>query len=1154
MNGRDAVAKKRILSALPLLKDEQALASQPGRQIRLSASAGTGKTQVLSARVLRLLLSGVKPESILCLTFTKAGAAEMADRVHERLGAWVTMDGVALAKDLENLGENIGPEERDKARNLFAKVLDARGSGLRIQTIHGFCQTLLASFPAEAGLPPGFRPVEGREEEQLAAKALADMVEGFEREGRAGDLDRLKSTAKQLSEATTRAFLRKCAAHSDVIANLPIGDGLASYIRVGLAGVDDIDGVLDMACEDGAFDLASLSQLRAILSAWMTKSGTPRADGQKGAERITAWLAATPAERIGLLEELRTAWLTGAGTWRAAEPDDPDYRPTAERLEEWIERLIKLKRASSIAPLIANALRVGQEYAEAYSAAKRAAGVVDFNDLIRSTVRLLETPGIGEWIRFKLDQSVDHILVDEAQDTNADQWSIIKALAGEFFAGTGAKDGIRTIFKVGDFKQAIFGFQGTDPREFDKATQEFTALAEGAGQELLPLSLSKSYRSSQPILDLTDQVLSGLGFAALGLHEAPEQHMSAKGGSGTVTLLSPVTEASGVDEEDASDDAEETDAEEGWIGEAELKWASTLAKQVRGWIKGGLRLRNKDRDVEPGDIMILLRSRGAFARLIVSRLYEEDVPVAGIDRLQLGAPIAVQDLLACMRFVLQPGDDLSLACLLVSPLIGWSQDALYDRAKGRDKVSLWQHLGDHKPDLLKSLLARTDKTTPYQFLEGILSDPVFEGRKKMIARLGEEARDPIEELLNQALAFEEQTQPSLQLFLDWFDRGDVEVKRDPSKPENAVRVMTVHGAKGLQAPVVILADATTDPNFRKPSDLNWVVDGGPAIPLFRPKKGDLIGSLATSAEAQDKRDREEHWRLLYVAMTRAEEHLYVGGALRPKQIKNGMSDACWHYQIGDALRALGAVSEGNALVLRREDKVKPEEKSDAAQERWQGDLPDWAMRSAAPEARPPRPLAPSALETVDNEASPPPTEDMRKAARRGVLLHSLFEKLPGLAAPDRQTAALRWLEHSAGVQDAAERADLASLAIGIIENPDFETFFAPSALAEAPLAGVVAGRVVAGVVDRLLVTDTEVYVIDFKTGRRVPEGAARVSQYHKAQMGAYAAVLADIFVGKTIRAALLYTSGPALIELPPEMIAAYKPGFTDQQQELPTSG
>jgi ATP-dependent helicase/nuclease subunit A len=1147
MNGGDGMARKSGLAPLPLLKDEQKAAAHPASQVRLSASAGTGKTQVLTARVLRLLLHGVDPEAILCLTFTKAGAAQMADRIHDRLGAWVTMSGVDLANDLKSLGEAIDPGEQYKARQLFAKILDARGSGLRIQTIHSFCQTLLANFPAEAGLPAGFRLLEGRDEEAMADQSLAAMVDDFARSGRLGDFERLRNTVRRLSEEPTRKFLRRCAQNADAFTGLPQGEGLYAFVRRGIIGIDDIEAKLTLVCNDGGFDRAALITLRDMFGAWRKKDGSARAAAVKAVETLNNWLAAEPDLRRKTLLDLQQIWLKQDGGWRTAEPDDPDYHPTAHRLNEWISRLIELQKAADIAPIIGDALTIGRAYAEAYVAAKRSAGVVDFGDMIRNTVSLLKQPGIGDWIRFKLDQSVDHVLVDEAQDTNAAQWDIVKALTEEFFAGDGAKAGkSRTIFTVGDFKQAIFGFQGTDPNEFEAAGAYFAAQSENADQEMELLSLSRSFRSSQPILDVTDQVIGVLGFAALGLPEAPEHHESALAGlSGRVTLWPAVTNVN--DEEDQGQAAEEN-----WLSSAELSWAKQLAARIKDWTTGGLMLRNQNRVVEPGDIMILLRNRGELARLIVSRLYEVGVAVAGVDRLRLNAPIAVQDLLACIRFALQPQDDLSLACLLVSPLMNWSQDKLYQCAKGRD-VPLWQHLRQSMPaDTLAfpaRLLAIADMSTPYAFLEDILSGE-SKGRQKMIARLGEEARDQIEELLNAALAFESQSTPSLQLFIDWFDRGNVDIKRDPAKPENAVRIMTAHGAKGLEAPVVILADATSDPGFKRKDELDWIVDGA-TVPLFRPKSAETAGSLADSANHQDARELEEHWRLLYVAMTRAEEYLFIGGALKPKQLQNGMSDQCWHVQVERALAEMpGAVRDEEGLSLSLVEKPKPSKRGIDSASKWDGPLPDWALCAAAPESRPPRPLAPSKLETLDSETFPPPTPALRQAAVRGTRLHALFERLPVIAPDLRRDAADRWLDQGVGMTDPVERADLINAALAVIDHPEFAAIFGPESYAELPIAGVSGGRVVAGTVDRLLVREREVIVVDFKTGRRVPVGEAQVSIHHKAQMAAYVAVLTGIFPGRSIRAALLYTHAPQLIELSADCLAAHKPGFSDQQQVL----
>jgi ATP-dependent helicase/nuclease subunit A len=1117
---------------LPTLADEQALASQPVRNAWLSASAGTGKTQVLSARVLRLLLHGARPEAILCLTFTKAGAAEMAERIHARLGDWVRLPGVDLARDLMALGEDHGPEAQQRARSLFASVLDARGGGLRIMTIHSFCQSLLGGFPAEAGLVPGFRPIEGREEAALAQSALADMVVTAEREGRLGLVERLKVLAHERGEDGARRMLQRCAAVPDVMALL--GSGIEAKVRSWLklhsASPEDM---LAELCADSGFDRISLEEMRDANLSWGTATGI------KAAQAIGDWLALDEDVRVEQIDMLVNVWTKQDGDLRSVAAGlikvCPDYDGIVNRLFGTFNVTLDLCRLARTADSIANALIVGQEYARTYAAAKRAAGVVDFNDMIRATVNLLATEGMGDWIRYKLDQATDHILVDEAQDTNANQWSIVKALAEEFFAGEGAKPDVRrTIFTVGDFKQAIFGFQGTDPKEFASAKSYFAREAANAGRGFLDLSLSKSFRSSQPVLDVVDAVIDSVSSDSMGLDSRDPAHLSANGGSGAVTLWAPVTGVTGGGDDD--------EAEEDWLTDAELAFADGLAKRVKHWTNGGLTLRNLGRAANAGDVLILVRSRGDMARLIVSRLIEEGVDVAGVDRLHLNAPIAVQDMLSCIRFVLQPNDDLNLAALLVSPLIGWSQDDLYERAKGRKSVSLWQHLGPHKPADLSTLLGMADLTTPHRFLQSILSGPM-DGRRKFIARLGEEARDPVEELLNAALAFEAEETPSLQQFVAWFDRGDVDIKRDPSGQGDAVRVMTVHGAKGLQAPIVVLADATSDPDFKRSSDLDWQVEDGLILPVFRPRKEDLVASLKASAEASDARELQEHWRLLYVALTRAEEYLFIGGAMKPRQQKNGLGPNCWHSRIAVALAGLPVetLDTGDVRYSVEEDvrKGRKQDVSDTAPVM----VPDWARRAPPAEARPPRPLAPSAIEPPDTVSNPPPSPAQRVAAERGILLHGLFERLPALPIEQRREAASRWLGRSAPEMPETNRLCLAEDALSVLDDPAFAEIFAPDALAEAPLAGVVNGQVIAGTVDRLIVRADRVLVVDFKTGRRVPHDASDVPPHHLAQMAAYAAVLAGVFPDHRVEAALLYTSAPKLIRLSADDLDRYKPAF-----------
>ncbi len=1133
-------------AALPPLKGDQRAASDPTGHVWLSASAGTGKTQVLAARVFRLLLRGVDPGAILCLTFTKAGAAEMASRISGRLARWVRASDDALFRDLEALGEASDAAMRRRARTLFAKVLDAPGSGIRIQTIHSFCQSLLSAFPVEAGLVPGFRPLEAREEAVLAREALATLLVEEEGRGRARLVDAIGALSLRMGEGGAEAFLHACARSPEAMDALPTG--IAPFLRRALdLPSGDIAAELETCCADAAFDCAALKRIAEANRTW----GTPTGSGH--AERIERWLAAASSDRAGSLPDLAEVFLTAKGEARKSSARlvaaDPDYDVLAQALGGRCGELIALSRRAAYSDLLAESLDAGRAYADTYRGAKRRIGAVDFDDLIRATVALLGQPGMGDWVRYKLDQATEHVLIDEAQDTNPRQWTIVRALVDEFFAGEGSRSGaVRTLFTVGDYKQAIFGFQGTSPVFFAEAHQHFTTLAnvrpdfDVEHSELANLSLTHSFRSTRPVLEFVDAAVAALPAPGMGLLSDAEVHRSEVQGPGEVLLWPPTVIGESSD-----------DAEEGWVDDATRALAGEIARTVKSWI-GTRQLGAKGRALRPEDVMILVKRRGELAALIVARLYAEGVPVAGVDRLRLNAPLAVQDLLAAIRFALQPDDSLSLASLLVSPLIGWSQDELLAAAT-RDRGSLWRHLRATQPDdrlaQLRAILNRADFATPYRFLEELLSGEL-DGRRKLLLRLGEEARDPIEELLNAALNFETVATPSLQRFLDWFDRGDVEIVRDPSQPLDAVRVMTAHGAKGLQAPLVILADATADPANARRDLISWAPRefDGPAFPIFRPRAAERGSALDTVIAEADARELEEHWRLFYVAATRAEEVLVVAGALgtRTKGVPPSMS---WYALAANALDALDVPP--SAGVRRFEGQVPQPPVAPTSADRGiaapAAPLPEWASRAPPQEARPPRPLAPSAI-GEDIVADPPPSAAMRAAAERGRLLHGLFERLPAVPPERRQAAAERWLQSSGEAGDASDRKEITAAALAVIDDPRFADLFGPQSLAEAPVAATVGGTVVAGTVDRLVVTADRVRVIDFKTGRRAPAALDDVPVYHLRQMAAYAAALSVIFPNRAIDAALLYTAGPTLFELNADLLDRHKPAFAATEQSL----
>jgi ATP-dependent helicase/nuclease subunit A len=1120
----------------PQLEEAQALAADPRVHAALSASAGTGKTQVLTGRVLSLLLDGVRPESILCLTFTKAAAAEMANRIGSRLAAWVRIPANVLKKDLFALRRPTDPKTVERARQLFARVLDGPG-GLKIQTIHSFAQSLLAAFPAEAGIVPGFKPIEGRAEQELVRRTLADLIANAEASRDNLLISDVQCLSRRLGEAGAIEYLQACARRPEALEALGPCNGIETRIRALMSLPESVDDFLSTNCSDDGFDC---DLLRAVASANRTW-GT--ATGSKIVETIERWLEMDAVARAAALPDLASIVFTAKGELKQVTKGqlnaDAAYDRHAQRLSGKIAELLWVQRGSRLAANISAGLRAGQSFAKAYTQAKRAAGVADFNDLIEWTRKLLAQPGMGDWVRYKLDRQVDHVLVDEAQDTNAAQWEIIERLVEEYFSGSSeAEQRNRTLFMVGDFKQAIYAFQGTDPERFREARDEFKRRAERLSEaepaaEFRDLSIAASFRSAQPVLDVVDAMIATVGPEALALREAPPLHRAHNSERpGSVELWHPFAV------EDSGDESDE--GEERWVSLRDRRYADALAERIRLLAEEAPVLASTGRPLTPGDILVLVRSRAELASLIVARLFSAGVPVAGVDRLHLHEPLAVQDLLAAVKFAVQPNDDLSLACLLVSPLIGWDQEQLRSLAYGR-KGSLWRELrqraGEFSEahDALAELLRIADFTTPSRFLETILTGPM-QGRRRLFSRLGMAARDAIDELMNSALEFERNETASLDRFLDWFSRGTVDVQRDPGQPANEVRVMTVHGAKGLEAPVVILADATGDPaKFgRTPLAIDIEVEGAGIAPLLRPKKEERCPPFEDMILDEERRDMEEHLRLLYVAMTRAADRLIVSG-VRPKEKKDGSDPRppnCWHRIVEQAMLPIAAAGEGHVGLRYGRSGGRGQFRKKDRVELPAAGVPGWARRPAPPEARPPRPLAPSSI-AVDDERALPPSEAMRAAALRGTWIHQLLERLPAVEASARTGAAERWLERSAGVAEAAVRQEIVAQVCAILSDPRFARLFGPNSLGEAPLAATLPdGRVIAGTVDRLLIEADRISVIDFKTGR-VPATDGDIPNAHRAQMAAYVEALQVIFPGRRVSASLLYTAGPKLIELMP---------------------
>lgn len=1140
------------------LHPRQMKAVQPQDTVWLSASAGTGKTQVLSSRVLRLLLQdGVKPSDILCLTFTKAGAAEMAARINETLAEWVRLPDPKLFERLAAIGAPADPVTRDRARTLFAKVLDCPGGGLRIDTIHAFAQWLLGAFPHEAGLAPGTRAMEDRDRILLLRQVLSDLLVQAEHDP-LGDpqlLTALADLSLRMGPEEVESFLLRCADAREAW----FGQGSwqepmrPNVLRLLGLDHDADDSHVAVLCGDAVFDVSSLERCLEVNRGWKAKTG------QDNAAVIADWLLLAPDQRARSLETLRAVFLTKTGAPRSTtslDKIDPDYGVYAGRIIASIEAVRALRVLLALVDRLVPALRLGRAFALAWDEAKKREGFIDFDDQIRRAAALLGNSAMAEWIRYKLDRRFDHILVDEAQDTNAAQWRIILAMAEEFWAGLGQHgDLLRTLFVVGDYKQAIFRFQGTSPENFKAAGERVKALMDSAAdshaenrgggdrRRLLDLGLGRSFRTAKPVLDFVDNAIASIGHTSFGLPEKPERHEGEER-PGLVTMWRPVGGPSDEDDDEGENDGPD------WLSRPDRQLAERIAQQVRHWIDTGFPLvKGGARRATAGDVMVLVRKRRELAGLIVARLHAAGVPVAGVDRLRLGAPLAVRDLIAALRFAAQPLDDLSLACLLVSPLIGWTQEDLLEHGYRERKLALWSHLRQSRHpfavqarERLGELLAKADFDPPQALLQWLLVGP-WQGRRALVARLGHEANDPIDELLNAAQAFSASNVPSLAGFLAWFDAGEGELKREAGGGDGLVRVMTVHGSKGLQAPIVILADATGDPAKGKGGRLSLSDPAAPedrAIPLPSLSKDERAGRIAAEHELAAKADEEEHWRLLYVAMTRAEEALFIGGALGSRErepaanswyarlqavfgSEDWLDDALWQGRL-----EWGAQAELPPLAAASPQLPLAEP------------LPRWLSGPPPAEPRPPKPLAPSSL-GEDASADPPhPAGSGMTAARRGVLVHKLLERLPEVPTAERDAAGRGWLtRNGAGFSDAEREAILRS-ALYVTSDPQWADLFAPDSLAEAPIAAVVGERVIAGTIDRLLIGPELIRIVDYKTARRPPEDIDGVAIGILRQMAGYAAALESTFPGRRVEAALLFTAVPRLIAIPPDLLAEHK--------------
>ena len=1176
---------------------DQRTAANPVATAWVAASAGTGKTRVLTNRLLALLLEGAEPREILALTFTKAAAAEMANRVSEALEKWVTLGDADLSDALFKLaGKNPREEQLALARRLFAKVLEAPG-GLNIQTIHAFSQSLLGRFPVEAGVRPGFSVLEDSEAKALLETTVDRFLSGLI----AREEPAMSRVFEVLGEDTFRDILAGLVRERGRVERLRGENKRTARVileplreRLGLElGVEQQAYAEDLSFKDGVW--ADLQAAFQAFGTWMASNGNEPNSRNRTAFSAMEWVSQSRLEdRLATFDHYIPLFIK-----TDSEPRDLNTQVFLKKFREEHPEAIEaiLKEQERVIPLI-HALRAFHQLdvsealldtagviIETYATSKAAISRVDFDDLILKTIDLLTSEdGAGAWVAFKLDQGLRHVLVDEAQDTNPDQWAIVRGLTDAFYDGTDEDSAHpRTTFVVGDLKQSIYGFQRADPQVFENMRTWFEQdVRRVPTRAWIDPVLNVTFRSSQPVLDAVNAVFThaenakGLTFE----NQDWPMHLTGRPGAGGLVEVWDAIEGTPKDKNAprvvvrGDDDLDEDDR-------PEVELAKLLGERISSWLDGTATgegqegwLSNHGRPMRAEDILVLVRSRsGPFINTLTYTLKKNRVRVAGADRMKLQEQLVIKDLLCLTEYLLQPAADLALATVLRSPLCGFTVQQLYELAHRRGKNETLEAAlikaanngnaaAQKARSLFQALRARL-ASTPYTFYSFLLTR--MEAGIRFSGRLGPQAADALKEFLRATLTYERGKTPTIPGFLGWLSKAEIEVKREQEGANGGVRIMTVHGSKGLEAPVVILPHTHRRMDDISRDRLRWFdAEDAPApLPYWKPPKEDTPAETK-SLDAQDKaKAEEEERRLLYVAMTRAEDRLYLCG-WKPRASTNEKkpSSATWYETVRAAFEASTTVEtckpaeDGVAGTRFRlfapatsPDRLPKKDDSGGAvvPSTLRTDATALAKLQAAipTEPSPPRPFTPSQM--LPEPAAPSPLEALHKlkgtgsTARRhrsgspffrGNVLHGLLQRLPEIPQDEREAAARRYLSRPSFDLIPAQVDDWSREALAITNDPDFADLFSATSRAEVAVTGIVGELVVSGQIDRLVEREDDVWVVDYKSNRPPPTTAAHVPESYRAQLAAYKSVLEGLYPGKPIRTFLLWTETPRLMEVP----------------------
>ncbi len=840
------------------MSELQKQASDPYKSVWVSASAGTGKTKIFTDRVLRLLISGAQFSEILCITYTKVASSEMQLRIMKRLEYFANISTEKLKNELSLLVDHeVTNEEIDRAKSLYMQILSSKNN-INAYTIHALCEKIVRSFSFELGINPAFEVIEDLQTAIVLSEIKKDIFCSGE------NIQITDFFLSNFHESILDNIIKDIIAQKNKFLNLFITK--TEFTKLSHSHKDALSEAYNRLIEKLlSFSLSvSRTDLKKI---FFTDCGSKR----KNISNM----------KPGAIEEELYYALTNNSSLKSVLFE---FQNEIALLEE-SKNIEEIRNYSN---LICSLAKI---FLDKYEKYKKENSLVDFDDLILMTKSLLNDHNMENWILCKLDHNICHLLVDEAQDTNPDQWSIANSIIQLFYHHDRMHN---SIFVVGDPKQSIFSFQGADLEYFYLMNDRLRDSSLERDKEFKNITLEYCYRSGAAILDVVYRVFNDIKTRDASLFAAENPKILPFRNSHAIVELWPLIKKES-EKEDISNIA-------------------TLARKIAIFIKdqidSGRIMPATKLPAHECDFMILVRKRDEFAFELINQLKSCNLSVDSMDRISLHDSLAARDLISIAKFALLPNDDLNLASMLKSPIIGISDPELYDISRQRNKLSIWEYLNDinhHSLDILNKLIL-VHKTTSLSNFFTIILD-YFSLREILETN---ENKEVIAELVAKSIDYARTMENCLQSFIWYFENNEITVKKSLGLSDK-IRIMTIHGSKGLQAPIVIIAD-----NSLVPTNMDLFI--WHEEELYASRKDSKNSPFFCNLKEQQKQKMlQEYIRLLYVAMTRAEDHLIICGYSSKKL----PDDNCWYNLIYNSMANYAKNDEfGNLIYELGADQIE----------------------------------------------------------------------------------------------------------------------------------------------------------------------------------------------------------------------------------------